>query len=62
MYFIKNYVMKNYILFIVFLPLMASCDGLFADNNSDVGKRAKDFAEAYFNYDFVKAQKLATPE
>ena len=54
--------MRKFVLFIAALWLLNACGLNATDPDADVKEQACKFAEAYFNYDFVKARRFVTPE
>ena len=54
--------MRKYVLFMVSAWLLNACSHADGDADAAVKERARQFAEAYFNYDFISARSLATPE
>jgi len=54
--------MKNSVLLMICLCALWGCSNNEADPNVKVKECAADFAKAYFNYDFKKAQQFVTPE
>ena len=62
LYFIKIYDMRKNVFLMVCLYALSGCIDNEADPNAKIKECAIDFAEAYFNYDFKKAQRWVTPE
>ena len=54
--------MKKSLLLIIGLCLFVGCSEGDADPDLKVKERASEFAEAYFNYDFERVQKLITAD
>ena len=54
--------MKKSLLLIIGLCLFVGCSEGDADSDLKVKERASEFAEAYFNYDFERVQKLITAD
>jgi predicted lipid-binding transport protein (Tim44 family) len=54
--------MKYYAFFIIALMGLTACTEMHSAHNERVEKCANAFAEAYFNYDFMAARELVTPE
>ena len=54
--------MRKYVLFVAALCFLTACSHTETDSDATVKEQAEKFAEAYFNYDFGKAHRFATPE
>lgn len=54
--------MRKYVLFMVSAWLLNACSHADGDADAAVKERARQFAEAYFNYDFAGARRFVTPE
>ena len=54
--------MKKFVFFVAALWLLNACSLNAVDPDAEVKEQACEFAEAYFNYDFIKARRFVTPE
>ena len=54
--------MRKYILLTAAVGLLNACGHVGADADVAVKEQARQFAEAYFNYDFDKARRFVVPE
>lgn len=53
---------RNHIYFLTAMLMMAGCEEKPVSPDELARDKAKDFAEAYFNFDFKEAQEHVTPE
>ena len=54
--------MRKYVLFVVAAWLLNACSHAEIDADAAAKEQAQKFAEAYFNYDFVKARQFVTSD